>query len=210
MSGKSDDIDLVGIAICAIDSSHRHIGILHRSDTSHELKLFELAMHCDLRNDSLVGEYLILRPGLDPDRLEQLAARCRQIWRKNKRAGIPYGFSLPICCFSKESAEYLQGPTQFGLTCATFVLAVFDDVGIRLVNFVDWPIDRPGDREWQQSMLALLRKRNAPTDHINRVATDVGVARFRPEEVAGASKESSYPVSFAVASGRAEEILVQL
>jgi hypothetical protein len=104
----------------------------------------------------------------------------------------------------------LFGSTRHGLTCATFVLAVFHQAGLPLVRYDSWPVNRPGDAEWQESIVNLLERTGAAPEHIAKVKTEIGAVRYRPEEVAGAATSVSIPAEFPSASERAQEILLKL
>ena len=69
-----------------------------------------------------------------------------------------------------------------GLTCATFVLAVFASEGYNLINTTEWP-HRPEDEEWHKSIIDTLIYFKAEAEHIANVLSEKGCARFRPEEV---------------------------
>jgi hypothetical protein len=114
-----------------------------------------------------------------------VAALCRRIWRKNAGGGIPYAFSEPGGAFDATTGELLLGPSRFGLTCASFVLAVFHAAGLQLVDHASWPRDRLGDRQWQQQVVTRMQGR-ADTEHVEHVRGEIGAVRYRPEEVAAA------------------------
>lgn len=110
----------------------------------------------------------------------------------------------------KKTGAYLLGPTQKGLTCATFVLAVFEASGFKLAHLDTWPIGREGDKKWQESIIKVLKEKKADENHITMAESEIGIARFRPEEVAGASLEPNIPVNFDVAFKRSVEIIEKL
>jgi hypothetical protein len=122
---------------------------------------------------------------------------------------VPYAFSPPNTCFDEATGRYLLGPTRMGLTCATFVLAIFDAARLPLVDYSSWPTHRPGDAEWQQKVISMLRGRVSHA-HISAMERDVGGARYRPEEIAGAATVSPLPSAFSIAEARANAILVIL
>jgi hypothetical protein len=202
----------VGLAIRETSPHQRHIGILYLDSASKEILFLHLAWHFDLRHETPNDTYLWVDPALPARRLVQVAAVCRQVWRANGQARIPYGFGPSHACLDQESGKYLFGPTGFGLTCATFVFAVFTRAGLELAHYATWPLDRPGDRDWQNAIVDELRKRSTATDeHIHAVENDIGtMARFRPEEVAGAAIAASIPASFQIAEERSRQILVRL
>lgn len=205
------EVEFAAIAIRSITPTQRHIGVLHcRGDSSPTLML-HLAWHQDVRNHEPGNDYLWIAPAIPARRLRQVAARCRQLWRANRR-GIPYAFSPPNACFDERTGEYLFGPTQHGLTCASFVLAVFQVAGLRLVDEDSWPTSRAGDREWQESILGALENSSPPAsqEHLEAVRSELGSVRIRPEEVAGSGTVSPLPASFRIAEERATQILRRL
>jgi hypothetical protein len=118
-----------------------------------------------------------------------MAAKCRQIWNANRDGRIPYGFGSAVGCFDPVTLEYLYGPSQFGLTCATFVLGVFSCCGIELVKCDSWPAGREDDVPWQRSIVEMLKSQNADPEHIRHIEADIGTVRVRPEEVASAATD---------------------
>lgn len=78
------------------------------------------------------------------------------------------------------------------------------------MNCGSWPVGRQGDLEWQEFVVSELIRTGADQKHIDAVKGDIGSARFRPEEVAGASLESRIPVEFEVAERRSREVLKRL
>jgi hypothetical protein len=127
------EIRHVAVAIALVEPGQQHIGILHSGDTLDEVRLAHLAWHHALKDGRAKDAYLWIDPPIPTRRARQVAARCRQILRSNKR-GIPYAFSPPNDRFDLETGDFLLGPSRVGLTCASFVLAVFDSAGIRLTH----------------------------------------------------------------------------
>ena len=199
------------VAIRTVDPGQRHVGVLHRDVGSDEVLLLHLAWHHDLRNQSPGKSYFWIDIPLPTRRLRQVAAICRKVWRSNGRA-VPYAFSPPNDCFDQLTGRFLIGPSRFGLTCATFVLAVFEAAGLPLVQYETWPIHRAGDREWQEHVVRQLQESNPPAsaEHIVAVQGQIGGERFRPEEVAAAASVEELPVAFPTANGLSEELLRRL
>jgi len=204
-----EGVQHAAVAIRGSVGGQRHLGILHRDIDSNSVLMLHLAWHHQLRNESPKPAYLWVDPAIHPRRLAQVAAICRLIWRMNQKGGLPYGFSPPNDCFDAKTGRYLLGPTQHGLTCATFVLAVFHRAGLQLVQYETWPIGREGDVEWQRNIVAMLQQ-GASTEHIEAVSSELGAVRYRPEEVAGAVTMSALPVDFETAVDRGQQILDRL
>jgi hypothetical protein len=205
-----DDIRAVAIAIAALTGEQRHTGLLHRDEESGRVLMLDLQWHHRLRNETPANRFLWVDPAAHPRRLAQVSDICRLIWRANQKGGIPYGFSPPTDCFDAQTGGYLFGPTALGLTCATFVLAVFHRAGLPLATYESWPTDRPGDKEWQERILQLLERTGAPAEHVESIRNEVGCVRFRPEEVAGAATVSPLPADYDAASQRGQQILERL
>jgi hypothetical protein len=204
-----DSIRAVAVAIAAVDREQRHVGILHRDRSLGEVQLLHLAWHYDLRNSRPKPCYLWIDPPIPEARARQVAALCRRVSRSNIR-GIPYAFSAPNDCFDPITAQFLLGPERRGLTCASFVLAIFDAAGLALVDHSTWPSRREADARWQQQVLAQLREVNATPEHLEAVRSEIGNVRYRPEEVAGAAASESLPAPFPDARRRADAILEKL
>jgi hypothetical protein len=192
-----DEVELVGVTIGLPDENNRqqsHVGILYW--VGGEICMLHLAWHHKLRQEPPPSSFLWIDPPFHSLRLEQVAATCRKIWRANREDGIPYAFDPPSDCFDSETRRFLFGDTRIGLTCSTFVLSAFHAAGLQLVHYDSWPLDRPGDREWQEWIVELLRRKNAPDEHIAKLEIQVGFARYRPEDTAAAALQSQIPALF--------------
>jgi hypothetical protein len=193
----------LAIAINEPHADQRHLGMLFEDPESESMVVLHLAFHLDLKSEPPPLEGLWVDPALPAERLEQVASIARLIWERNG-CGLPFGFSRPNDCFNATTYEYLFGETQHGLTCATFVLAVFLAAGVEIVQYDSWP-PRSADEEWQKSILQPL-ERCADEGHVSAVRADVGAARVRPEEVAGAATLTPLPADFA----RTESVALDL
>lgn len=203
------EIRHVAVAIAVVRPGQQHAGILHKEEVLNEVRLAHLAWHNQLRDDHPKDSYLWIDPPIPTLRARQVAARCRQILRANKR-GIPYAFSPPTDCFDHETGGFLFGPTRVGLTCAAFILAVFDSAGIRLADYSTWPQRRDGDCEWQQFVIEQLKQGGASLEHMDLVKREIGAVRYRPEDVAGCAAADKLPCPFLVAEPLSQEILKSL
>jgi hypothetical protein len=203
------EIRHIAVAIAVVEAGQQHVGILHREEILDEVRLAHLAWHNQLKDNHTKDAYLWIELPIPERRARQVAARCRQILRANLR-GIPYAFSPPNDCFDSETGRFLFGPSRLGLTCSTFVLAVFDSAGIRFADYATWPQQRSGDYEWQQSIIAQLEKDGAASEHIDFIRNEIGAVRYRPEDVAGCAAADGWPCPFTVAGPLSREILKQL
>ncbi len=186
----------VVVALGEPTPDQRHIGILHR-DKSENYDFLHLAWHCVLKNDAVRPDYLRawIAPEVPNARQRIIAAFCRRVWKTNGVQGIPYAFSDPQGALHQATGAFLIGNSRHGLTCSSFVLAVFHAVGLQLADYGSWPSERTGDREWQQSILNKLQER-AEQEHIDKICKEIGSVRYRPEEVAASTVLAPPPAEF--------------
>jgi hypothetical protein len=203
------DAQFVAVVIGESDVDQRHIGIMHRAEGA-KPRVLHLAWHCHLRNEACPPYFTCwIDPPVLPERLRNFAALCRRVWRKNQQGGIPYAFSNPDGAFDLNTSAFLIGPTRFGLTCATFVLELFNHAGLSLAILDTWPAERPGDREWQQAIIVKLEGR-ATSAHIEHLRSEIGAARYRPEEVGAAASIAPPATEFDTIKELSESIISQL
>lgn len=185
-----ETIKYIGIAIKKTEHGH-HVGILYRDN---EIRLLHLAWHLRLENDPPTRDYLWISPPIHELRAKQLAANCRLVWRRNAQNGVPYAFSDPRG-FIWPSGELKLGPTKFGLTCATFVLAILEMTGLRLINYDTWE-SRGDDENFQKWVISMLEKSKVDEAAISAARSEIGLVRYRPCEVAGAAMVAPPPLDF--------------
>jgi hypothetical protein len=188
-----------------------HAGIFHAAENAPP-EMLDLAFHCILRNDAPESRYHWVQPPFDESRLRQLSAFCRRVWRKNSAKGLPYGFGLPNAVFDPVTGEYLMRESQYGLTCASFVFAVFHAVGLQLADYVTWPAARAEDKAWQMHIISMLEQYAKDPPHVARVKDDIGAVRFHPQEVAASAAFAAInkPAAYADVTEAAETIRLQL
>jgi hypothetical protein len=180
---RSDHISpqtISGVGI-AVHSVGLHIGVLYRVTENATIKLLHLAWHNKLCSDDLTPAYKCwIRPMIDDDRAMAIAAFCRRIWNQNERNQIPYGFSSPNRFFDT-SGNAIKGPAKVGLTCASFVLAVFEGAGVVLADLDTWPNPTAEDIERQRELLNnLSRDPDVSREHLSAAEAEVGNTRYHP------------------------------
>jgi hypothetical protein len=172
-----------------------HTGVIYKHGVG--LRMIHLGWHHQLHDSEWkYGQnYAHVVPNLPRERANAVAALCRLIRRKHP--GIPYAFRLvEDVRFNTTTGDIILSRGALGLNCSSFVLIVFLQAGIRLIQLDTWE-ERAEDRQWQQYLLDLLSRTNAPAEHVEAVREEIGSARIRPEEVAGACLEDDLPASFA-------------
>jgi hypothetical protein len=200
----------VCVAIKSISQTQQHVGVIYRAE-GEEHALLHLKFHDKLERDELEFlSYYWIKPSIDPRNLQLLAEWLAVIWARNKNKGLlPFSIEYSGRYFASDATFSRTGVGE-GLTCATFILSVFSDFGLSLVDGASWP-KRVGDEKWQKQILDVLEK-EATAEHVKAQKKHIGVAsRFRPEEVAGATGiYSGTPVLFNQAEKAGKTVLQSL
>lgn len=186
----------IGVAIGRVNAPphNTHAGVIYKDGDG--LRMIHLGWHHQLHDSEWKpgGNYASVVPNIAPERANAVAALCRLIRRKHPR--IPYAFRLvEDVRFDAMTGDIILSRGALGLNCSSFVLIVFLQTGIRLIRLETWE-ERPEDRAWQHYLLEILIRTKAPEPHVEAVRSEVGCARIRPEEVAGACLEDDLPASF--------------
>jgi hypothetical protein len=181
-----------------------HTGILYRS--SGVLFIMDLQWHEMLRCEPCHKPHHFVVPVLEEEEIDGIVGMCRLIHRRHnveQRYRIPYAFQPGNNTrFNLQTGELMLGD-GLGLSCSTFVLAVFESVGVSLVDFNGWP-QRSGDNERHEILLKDMRsgipKHSIPPaapEHVAKVEASLPCIRVRPEEVAAAGLFDDLPVPHA-------------
>jgi hypothetical protein len=205
----------LGVVIRAVDALDPnepfglHSGFLYQLDDG-EPRINHLGWHFAMHDHPADdARYLWANTGLDEGNSHLIAA-----WlalRRTHPNDIPYGFDAHGACFDQVTQDFVPPPLGKGLTCATYIKAVFSHFGFDLLDEITWPLDRPSDRSWQVSVVEELRK-HASEDHVIALTNDVGARQFRPAEVVGAAilPSDSWPVALNDVAAIAQSIIVDV
>ncbi|CCD96501.1 hypothetical protein BRAO375_600074 [Bradyrhizobium sp. ORS 375] len=208
-----DDVQALGVVISPApalvpeDQYGLHSGLLYKID-GQPARISHLAWHHQLRDEPAADPFLWADVGLSAENSRFIAA-----WlalRQNSPSNIPYGIDAGGACFEMATHEFLPPPLGKGLTCATYIVAVFRSLGFPLLLEETWPADRPDDHAWQRAVLSLLRRTGATEDYVEAAQTDVGAKRYRPAEVVGAATRAPWPVAFQDATALAAAVLTDV
>lgn len=188
--------------------NQRHCGIIYRR-TPQDLRFLHLAFHFDLRDDAFDRTYWWAPSGLDPVNQRILAAFASLILMGDP--AIPYGFDSDGIVFDRTTGELYPPPVGKGLTCATFVLAVFRTYGFEPLLDTSWEA-RPDDAQWQQKILSWMEESNAATEHLDAIRAAGEALRYRPEEVVGCAVQAieEWSIDYQRALALAAEVLADL
>ena len=149
---------------------------------------------------------LFALPPLDDLRLRTLALRCGLVAKRYETAEIKYAMCWRATTFDRRGA-LLLGPGEQGLTCATFVLALFKSDNFDLIDVASWP-----DRPELAAALARMATAIPPAEVALRLIAEAadGAARILPEEVFGACTLDNPPASFAPAEAAGQQGVLAL
>lgn len=186
-------------------------GLLHLSLWVHTRgqQPWQLHMTLDgLRQDDVPAPPVwAVAPAQDADVLEDLGRAARLLWQGVGRASIPYAFDSRGVRLRPDGT--LQGPRGAGLSCASLILVLFEEVGAPLLALEEWehpaPARRAQDERARQALLRALGPRR--TDTLKRLAPQLGTPRPRPEEVAAASGMQGVPLGLTAAARGAAVVL---
>jgi len=152
-------------------------------------------------------------PILDPIELADeffIAGLCGKIARSAVNKTIPYNLKLDRdVTFDQATGDVQFGKEYTGLSCATFVVAVFRSSGNPLVDTANWPMPTKEDIAVQREFVALLEQSEKAEDQAQAILIrdEIGTPRARPEHVAGACLEDMLPVSHAVCDENGKAIV---
>lgn len=204
VSFLSDPSHVAAVVICRTEQGNLHSGLLHRVSNARAAVL-----HLGWK-DVLSYDWKWLRlwavPDVDPTVLTSIAGLCRLIWSEYESSRqFPYGLTFAQSSFSS-SGQLILGEESKGLTCATFVLAVFNAVGVSLVDEQDWPIRKDDDRKFLEFVRLF-----ASSEHFAILEREVeaGCKRIRPDELIGACA-CALPAKFSASRKAGDKAVQQL
>jgi len=212
MSIKYNDSFLASGSILGISVGHQSVeGNLHNklllNFNNNKLEI-HLAFHHAFTCSEIIDtqSYIWDIPKIHPLRLKSVAARCLSIidFQKDNSNLLPYAFGYQAMRrFNKEGmySDYENG-YEYGMSCATFILTVFNSVGIDLLDWKNWS-DRVEDRDVFKKLLMLLlsgvRSGTVSRAHYENVRSESNVPKIRPEEVFSSVYCNEIPLKFSCA-----------
>lgn len=155
-----------------------HAGVWYRKNKSEEI--LHLGRPDQLCFGGWPGELYWASPEVHRTKLFSVGVVCRRIHARFKKDNkMPYGIAFCGSSFDKDGTLRL-GAGARGLTCATFVLAVFNAVGETLIDESSWPLRTDEDLQFLARIDGVFAPENVAT---LRAEVESGAKRIRPEEV---------------------------
>lgn len=216
-----EGVGAVGLAILCRQASGeqgkvRHVGVLYRDPPAGpgKVRLLHLPGHRRIVSTASPGQqYAWLAPDIPESLARVLANQCKRIAERYRSEGITYAFRY----MGGQFADGVFKPNgELGLTCATFVLAVFASVGGTLLRVEEWPL-RSDDNSRKKQLIAVVRASEHGEKDADHVAAlegpeEMSAPRYRPEEVAAAGtvEAKDLPLGYHEAASRGECIVLEL
>lgn len=215
LKSTGDEVEGVAVAIGRNeDGCTLHAGIAYR-DLDDRLMLLHFGWHRRLFDEPFEPRYRCVVPDIDPLEMPYAAEFCNLVAKSPANRGrIPYAIGQHplVDRIDPATGAWLPKDRASGVTCATFVLVVFDAAGFRLLDSSHWPV-RAEDRAAVERLAQLLEQDKDP-DRVRQGAVvrgQIEMPRIRPEEVAGACLEDiPPPAGFAECERNGKWILEQL
>lgn len=211
-----DDSLCFGLMIQVSEPSTRqlHAAALYRF--SNRLMIGDLQNHLLTRRAEVRASCRLfwIAPDISQEDQRILAATI-DAWLDENENKIPYSVAHPGGVIFKDNVWVGNEPGQ-GLTCSTFIMGLFNELGIPFINVDTWKA-RNGDAEWAEGILKLISHMMSP-EHVAAQQAKIGhTVRVRPADIAAAGhlihQEMETPLHFdevAPLSASVEAALLEL
>ena len=195
-------ITTIGLAMTRNRIGGSHIGIVYRvADT---LFLCHLPGPAGMVPDAQLGlNYWWEQAALDSDDAVIVVAFIR-LMAKTKDRRVPYGFGYSGYYFDADGNWTRTDEPGAGLTCATFVMAIYQTLSLPLLEESTWKI-REEDEEDRRRLLDEMKQSLQMTD-LQRFEPYIQGVRYRPEEVGAGMMWNDPPLNFETAAATGEVI----
>lgn len=207
-----DDVVSAAVAVTLVHGGE-HAAMAYRSVRG-ELKLLHLFIDGQIGTGDRSAKYLLVIPNLLASSLLSLAGLCESLHERRDILKIYYDFGADAKArfeVAENRCELITGEPSAGLSCSTFVVALFSSINRPLVKVRTWK-HRPSDLARHLSLIQMLQD-NGQEVRAAQLASRVGRIRISPCEVAGAATEEKIPASFATCCVNAEiinDVLIQM
>lgn len=175
-----------------------HVGIVYLDENREPQNIHLLGHHRLTTEEGMPEGTTWVVPQLEEEQLSVVAGVCEMIRDCEDPNQVPFAFGFESA-YVDSNGMVLMGETDHGLTCATFVLAVYSRAHLPLLKLETWEV-RDEDEAHQRRCVQWLRRQGERTQ-AEAVDSEVGCFRYRPEEVAAASgfPPDDLPLPFSVA-----------
>lgn len=181
---------------------HTHAGLCYRE--SGNLFLLHFAEDRKLEHENFDSSYACAVPKIPSFRLPFFIRLCHSL--RDNRPKLRYALRHPANArfTTQENGEVVLTDGGNGLNCATFVLVFFQSYGWPLIDLQGWQ-QRPEDAAWHAQLVAWVGIKDQKQADL--ISSEIGCARVRPEETAGACLEEITPACFVQCTANGKYIL---
>jgi len=206
--------DAVAVVWASAGATGAHVGVWYLRDEDDAGRVLHLAWHYELREDDFPPDGAVwIASTLDENAANDLHASAVLIGR-HREGRVPYALANAGAKFAVDGTLDLN--RSLGMTCAEFVLLVFEHAGIELISRRTWEnlsaVRVEEDARAQEKLVSILRKGTAEARlQATRIEHQVGACtRIRAEEVAASSGLAPQPVEFSRAELAGRAILARV
>jgi hypothetical protein len=191
-------VGILAVALQRTSQCTTHAGVAYRT-TAGVIRFLHFANHESLRDETNFGPCAFAIPLMKEEDLEYLAEFCARVFRANQKGKLPYSFEFDMNLgFDRNSGLVIINHNS-GLTCSTFVVALFRSAGNPLVIPITWP--RRADAAGIAARRYLLNywRQTGKQKYISRadvIEPTIQTMRISPEEVAGACLQKKVPIGY--------------
>jgi hypothetical protein len=196
-------IEDFGVALLPNDGELQHCGLVYW-DADENLCIVHLRDHLDMKKERLQEKYFCARAGCIKNKERRTAIHAKLIAMKDRQL-VHYGFRFEPESFDQELRVKKFAP-GWGLTCASFVVAILHSVGVKVADLATWDPKRLGDEEWQNKFIGHLKSRYGEA-YASSVEKFVPSIRVRPGEAGACVASADVPLSCRTAEKLAVAIL---
>jgi hypothetical protein len=212
LPASTNDISDVAVAVCKY-GNNLHTAIFYR-DEHGQLRVLDLRIDGSICSEPLQPQHRFAWavPAIHPDLRASIRVLCQHLSKTPPE--VFYGLKYVPSAFiaDGDSVCVSLGGDTIGFTCATFVLAIFDSLGLSLVNHDTWPTrheDADEQRnlaQWAAQSLRRGRPFGVAEYVMERNAADIPCVRYRCHEVLASCVVQTRPASFEDAATAGEAI----
>ncbi len=185
---KLSKSDLSAVGFYFNGSEIFHVGLLYLEDPMQDAMFLHLARHHAMRTE-VIDDGFWIRLGLTERQKRLLAGQCAMISTHNTEDSVPFSiFYDDNRQYFDEEGNYVATGLGDGLTCATFIMAIFETLGIPLLRTDNWTIEAD-DKLWHIQIINSMRQGSPNKSHFDKMSAAIGCARYRPPDIVIASSK---------------------
>lgn len=160
---------------------------------------------------------IVVDPDMEALRLQTVARKCEMIRDRCLEEMSPFAQDVPFSFAQGASIIVNEGGVidvraqgDTGFTCATFVLAVFESVGLAIIDLKTVVDDQEATSNYRDRLITFLETHRIRGEILGRLRRTSGHPRIAAECVAAAVTEGPFPVPYGTAEERAPHIVQRL